>query len=101
MKYNDSHGKNASECERVFDVDRRLVGAWVENCDKIKQASIKRIKTQVRHIPALGSLPQVDQKVLEWIHKERTEHIAVIGTAIKLQARAEFEKIQKPNQCKS
>lgn len=95
--YYKSHGMNASEAGRVFNIDRRLVKDWVEMEDEIEQATHKRIKCTVAHKEVTGEYHLMEVELYDYVTKLRNENKLVNASMIRTQALALFEHIYDLN----
>ena len=87
--------KNKSVVGEKFNIDRRLVGEWVQNKDKILSTSFKRKRTRVKSKNEIGRFPEMETKLVEWFDNQRRQNLSVLSWQIKLQANTFFNEIYK------
>ena len=62
----------ATALEKLYNVDRRIIGEWAKNESKINDATHKRSTFKV-YCEVKGWWPELENKIFDWFKQKRIE----------------------------
>lgn len=79
----DRNKGNKAMTSRQTGVDRRIIGDWLTQRDKLMAQHFKRVKHRIVEGEREGFWPEMEEKLMEWFLNERANNRAVGAVHIK------------------
>ena len=80
--------------EKIYNVDRRIIGKWAKVENKIKDATYKRSTYKVFE-NVHGWWPELENKLFDWLKQKRNEGACVSGKCLQSQAKSFYADIYR------